>query len=265
MIEELEVAKFNLISYPHIKEFFGTTIYKNSCKLLVTVLADESNKQDIKRLEHALEIGKKYCTNFETIFKERKLKNNNDTDIEVLNSLAEVRAFEFLYYNNFGNIIKVKHKLSSKTVDFTATRSEQNYAIEVTRLGVPQSNRKQPVYMLNEPEVRMVFGPTNVPTIGNLIRDTIDREYSQIKAFCEAQNKIYKGILVISSGHDYLINENAPDLIQFTPNSTLEALQQEWQLIKQEQRFTHLNHIIIIMAKTKIWDWDKTIVFPSID
>jgi hypothetical protein len=53
-------------------------------------------------------------------------------DSEIINILAEVKAFECLHKNGFRDITKMKRKKDAKTVDFTAKRNNQHYAIEVT-------------------------------------------------------------------------------------------------------------------------------------
>ena len=91
-----------------------------------------------------------------------------------------------------------KREKDIKTVDFTANKNNQSYAIEVTRLGLAKSNEKQPIYdhkvsTLNYDkncedadgfEVRLPPKEgLNVGRIETEIYDVVDHKYRQFSDF----------------------------------------------------------------------------------
>lgn len=261
MTSDVEIIKSNLEEYPFIKRFLGDIIDQRLAiedyeyGMLTACLLDEPSKPDLQRLESVLQLGEKHCADFKTIFHERTLPKNKGIDGEIINLLAEIKAFEYLHHNGFKEITKVKRRQDVKTVDFIATRNGENYAVEVTRLGLASSERKKHKYLLKKKymgaEITMVSGQNNIEPIRNQIRDAVENEYPQIKAFCKSRGGTWKGILVISIGRDYFIaNKYVSTLMYLTPKSAKEAAKQEWESLKERPGdYKFLNHVVITMGK----------------
>ncbi len=276
----------NLNQYKYIDKFLGDIIRKRMTikgftrGMLTAHLLDsnESTKSDLDKLEHILQIGNSCCEGFNFIFEESKLSNKDVAiDGEIINILAEVKAFEILSHNGFKKIKKIKRSKITKTVDFTAKINGQNYAVEVTRLGIAQANRKKPVYLIkdkihphNMPGIRelegeffITSGKDNIPRTEETIRDAINNKFSQLKGFCKTQDGNWKGIIVISTGRDYFVmNKYANTEFEMHPNSVREALKNVWNLLNKEHgNFKYLQHIVITIDK----DLSRTIIYPDIE
>ncbi len=287
MKEDAEIIKSSLDKYPLIKKYFGKIIEQRLAindyeyGMLTAQLLDEHSKLDLERLEDALELGEKnQCTNFEAIFHERALPEDKSIDGEIINLLAEVRAFEFLHWQGFRDIAKIKRKQGARTVDFTAKRNNDNYAAEVVRLGLAQADRKKPKHMVEDNLIRHTIsgedklvgevvgnwfissGEQNIPRIIETIRDTITNKYPQIKNFCQTQGGDWKGMLIISTGCDYFVmNKYAKTEFEVTPKAVEEAVRKLWNLLDKDQvDRKYLYHLVIATGK----DLDKTIIHPSL-
>jgi hypothetical protein len=259
-IQETGKIRSHLAEYPCISKFLGRFIERGRSRFLVDVLNDESSSPDVKRLEKILRLGESHCEDFGAIFRERKAHLHKNMDSEVIDLLAEVRAFEFLNSSDFKEIKKIKRAKDMRTVDFTTVRSSQIYAVEVTRLGLSSSDSKKPVYIKNKADVKMVFGPDNRPIFSKLIRDAAERKYNQIKIFCNKFGGNYRGIIVVSAGRDYFIsNEYVNNVMNMLPESVRIVLEQEWGAIGQGREY--LNHLVMILGKKP----SDVIVYPSID
>jgi len=260
----------NLSQYEYTRKFLGNAIRKRleirgytRGMLTAHLLDGEPSKTDLTRLEYVLQLGEKYCTDFKHIFKERKVPNKDlAIDGEIINTLAEVKAFEVLYSNHFEDVKKIK-PTQGKAVDFTATQKGQNYAVEVMRFGLTQSKKKEPRYLINIENskfiVQLINGQDNVPIFRNIIRYAIQKKFPQIKDFCQKQQGQWKGILLLSIGRDYFIaNKYANNPFNLTPSSTLYALKSEWDSIIQNTQYEYLKHVVITIGK----DLDKVIMYP---
>jgi len=262
----------NLKEYEYIKKYLGKAIRDRleirgyTRGILTAHLYDgESSKVDLTRLERILQLGEKYCNNFGYIFKERQLPNKDIAiDGEIINTLAEVKAFEVLYSNHFEDLKKIK-PTQEKTVDFTAIREDQNYAVEVMRFGLTQSQKKEPKYLVNIESskftIQLINGQDNIPIFRNIIRYAIQKKFPQIKGFCERQQGQWQGILLLSIGRDYfIVNKYANNPFNLTPRSTLYALKSEYDSIIQNTQYEHLKHVVITIGK----DLNKAIVHPPL-
>ncbi len=262
----------NLSQYEYTRKFLGNAIRKRleirgytRGMLTAHLLDGEPSKTDLVRLEHALQLGEKHCTDFKHIFKERKLPNKDlAIDGEIINTLAEVKAFQVLYSNHFEDIKKIK-PTQGKTVDFSATQKGQNYAVEVMRFGLTQSKKKEPRYLINIGNskfiVQLINGQDNIPIFRNIIRYAIQKKSPQVKDFCQRQQGQWKGILLLSIGRDYFIaNKYANNPFNLTPSSTLDALKSEWDSIIQNTQYEYLRHVVITIGK----DLDKVIMHPAL-
>ncbi len=274
MTHDAEIIKSNLGKYPFIKKFLGNIIKQRlgieCCEygmLTGQLLDGEPSKPDLERLENVLQLGQAHCTDFKLIFQERELPNKDRAiDREIINILAEVKAFEFLHGHGFRNITKIKRKPSIKTADFTAVRNNQYHAIEVTCLGLAKSDRKKPKYnKLSRPPLLVMIDskePKNRSRIAEDVYDKIVDKYPQIKEFCQGQTDTWEGMLIISNGRDYFVagrHENR--LYELQPHTIATVLKQEWELLKEGQEdYEYLHHIVITMGK----GLEKAIIYPEL-
>jgi hypothetical protein len=273
MIQDAELIKSTLQEYPFINCYLGAIINQRSkigCykygMLTAQLLDGKPSEPDLAGLEGVLELGEAYCIDFKSIFGERTLPNKDKyIDNEIINILAEVKAFEFLHRHGFRDIARVKRKKGAKTVDFTAKRNRQDYAVEVTRLGLASSKRKKPeLDKLSRPPVPIVVDskePQNRNRIGEDIRDEVIDKCPQIREFCQRQAGVWKGVLVISNGRDYFVASRYEDkLYELEPSTVRRILEQEWKLLKEGQGYECLHHILITMGK----NLEKATIYPEL-
>jgi hypothetical protein len=270
--QDVELIKSELQKYPFIKCYLEDIInqrLKIECYeyglLTAQLLLAEASEPDLTRLEGALELGEACCTGFASIFDERQLPSKDRyIDSEIINMLAEVKAFEFLCRHGFKDIVKVKRKEGVKTVDFTAKRNEQNYAVEVTRLGFASSKRKQPeLDKLSRPPLFTIIDskePQNTKRIAEDISDEVIDKYPQVREFCQRQAGLWKGILVISNGRDYFASRDENKLYELEPFTVRRILGQEWKFLKEGQEYECLHHILITMGK----NLEEAAIYPEL-
>ena len=273
MTQDVELIKSNLQKYPFLKCYLEDIInqrLKIECyeygMLTAQLLDGKPSELDLTRLEDVLELGEAYCIGFKSVFEERKLPNKDRyIDSEIINILAEVKAFEFLHEHGFRDIARVKRKKGGKTVDFTARRNRQNYAVEVTRLGLASSKRKKPqLDKLSSPPLLTIIDskePQNRSRIEQDIFDEVTDKYPQIREFCQRQAGVWKGMLVISNGRDYFVaNRYENKLYELEPSTVRRILEQEWKLLKEGQEYECLHHISITMGK----NLEKATIYPEL-
>lgn len=281
MIQEAEIIMTNLENYPFIKKFFGSIIKQRlqiECfthGMLTAHLLEptELTKCDLERLGNMLKLGETYCTDFKHLFRGNRLPQTSEiADAKIIDLLAEVKAFEFLHIKGFSDISHIMRQANVKTVDFIARRGAQDFAIEVTRLGLAQSKEKQPknAYIVdtmkytkcedaNGFRISMKTEGSNVCRIVKEISDAIKNKYDQIDDFCQRGTDKWKGVLIISSGRDYFVmgkyeNKEYED----TPKKDfLAALTKIWK--EREGQAGYLHHIVITRGK----DLAKAIIYPS--
>lgn len=264
----------NLSQYPDVRKFLGNAVRKRleiegyTRGMLTAHLMDEPSEPDLTRLERVLQLGEKQCTDFKQIFKERELPNKDlAIDAEIINILAEVKAFEVLYGHHFEDIKKIR-PAQEKTVDFTAAQKGQNFAVEVMRLSQSKkkSKKKEPAYLVNIENakftVKLIDGQDNIPIFKNIIRYAVQKKSTQITDFCQRQQGQWEGILFLSIGRDYFIANKyaAHYLFELAPRSTLEALKSEFDPLMQNTQNRYLKHIIITTGKYN----DKVIIYPNL-
>lgn len=265
----------NLSKYDYIKKYLGNIVRQRleikgyTLGMLTANLLsdDEGTNLDLETLEGVLRLGESHCTDFNSIFQERKLPNKDRTiDNEIINILAEVKAFEFLHKHGFSNITKIKRKKDAKTVDFTAKRNSRNYAIEVTRLGLAKSDKKKPKFdKLSKPPLLIIIDskePENVSRIEEDVYDEITDKSSQIREFCQRQVGVWKGILIISNGRDYFAAGRYENkLYELQPSTVARVVTQLWKTLKESEiNYKYLHHIVITMGK----DLRKAIIYPKL-
>lgn len=280
--EVIKRVECELAGYPFIRKYLGRVI-KLRLKLadpehgVVGSLVDDDqrSREDLKRLEYALQLGESHCQNFKQIFQRRGLSQDQErADGIILDMLAEVKVFELLYSQGFENITYLEQKGPLKNVDFTATKNSCYYAVEVTRLGLPRSSRKEPVYLAKgriphhdipgvrnlEGEFFVIAGPDNVPAFEETFAEAISRKYPQIREFCERQAGGHGGILTVSVGRDYFVSRYArPDMHMF-PRADYQALKLAWESQREHVR-RYLHHVVFIPGK----NLDKALICPSFD
>lgn len=285
MTQEAEIIITNLEKYPSIKEFFGNIVKQRlqiDCYthgvLTANLLVHEGlTICDLERLDYVLKLGNVHCRDFDRLFAGKQLPQQSEiADGQIVDILAEVKAFEFLHTHSFTHVNNVKRQASAKTVDFSAKRNNQNYAVEATRLGLAQSNNKQPVYTrkagmidyktkcedANGLEIRTMHQGLNKARIEREIGDAVTQEYPQIKEFCQAQTGSWKGILLISSGRDYFVMQRYENKsYEITPKKDFfDACEQVWQTLKAEGKDNYLHHLVITKGK----DLGKAIIYPEL-
>ena len=226
MIDKIGIVKSNLKKYPSISKYFGRIIKQRlriecfTYGVLTAHLLEptEYTNVDLQRLEAILQVGEKYCKDFSRIFSGKHLSDDSViADGQIIDVLAEVKGFELLHNQGFSEIYNVKRS-SFKTVDFIAKRNEKKYAIEVTRLGLSQSEKKQPQFTNKISslkydkcedatgwELSIITAGNNVDRLKIEIEDAINKKHEQIQQFCESQKGAWNVILLISSGRDYFI------------------------------------------------------------
>jgi len=278
-----EMIEHNLKGYPHIAECLGRIIKQRlgiECfthgALTANLLEnDGTTPLDLTRLDTVLQFGKGCCKNFDAIFSEDSLSLYQDADAKILDLLAEVKAFEFLCAYGFRDITKETRTSEARTVDFIASRGEQTYAVEVTRLGIMQSDRKQPVFDeqistltyadcedADGLEISIISNQgINTDRLEEEIYDASNTKYDQMRDFCLTKTGNWKGLLFLSSGRDYFVagrfeNQN----FEITPKRDfLEALGRVRRCLINEDRVNYLHYWVITRGK----DLQKAIVFPN--
>lgn len=284
LAEEAKVIKFNLEEYPFIKKFLGNIInqrLKIECfthGMLTANLLEltELTKLDLSRLECILKFGESDCRGFKQIFQGKGLSKQTEiADGQIIDILAEVKAFEFLHNQDFHDIANIKRVAGVRTVDFIAQRNGRNYAIEATRLGLAQSAEKQPAHAYevdtisytkcgdaNGFRISMMTQGLNVCRLKSEISDAISSKYLQMKEFCKSRTDIQMGMLFISSGRDYFVMgkyENKE--YEITPNQDfLTVLTDIWKSPAQEDLKDYLHHVVITRGK----DLNRAIIYPSL-
>lgn len=265
MTQEAEIILSNLSKYPLIHYFLGDITrqrldiegYQYGILTASLFLANDEfyDNSDLDRLENALEIGKRHCTNFYNIFQNISLSQKwKVAEGQIADILAEVKGVEILDYKRFINITKIKREQSAKTVDFSAIKNNQNYAIEVTRLGLAKSDRKKP--KLNKlsrlPLLTIIDSkePENVSRIEEDVYGEITDKYPQIKNFCQRESGIWKGILIISNGRDYFLGRHENKLYELQTSTVPRVATQVWETLEESEiDYEYLHHIMITMSK----------------
>jgi hypothetical protein len=267
----------NLSEYAYTKKYLGNIIEQRltieDCEhgMLTAQLLDEHYKSDLQRLEDALKLGESNCESFKRIFHIGKLPQAQDiADARILDMLAEVRTIEFLRANNFTHINYLLQKGNSSTVDFTTRMDNDIFAIEVTRIGLPQSTKKKGIFLAEDTErIRLgndehdvtwflISGSDNLPQFKRTIGDAIDAKYPQIKQFCQTRNGTYKGVIAISFGRDYFVTKSARRDLTMFPERIKEVTETIWQ--KQKNAYDYLDYVIFLLGK----NLDKAFVYPDL-
>lgn len=267
----------NLSRYPLIEKFLGDIVrqrlgiegYENG--ILTAQLLDEHYKSDMQRLEQALTVGGSNCKSFEWIFHIGKLPQNQEiADARILDMLAEVRAFEFLYNIGVKNTSYLSQKSKSTTVDFVTEIGNDRNAVEVTRIGLPKSTKKKSIFIAEDSERiklknreldvtwSLISGEDNRPTFKKTIGDAIDAKYLQVKQFCQIQSETWKGVITISFGRDYFVTKYARRDLSIFPEKIKEAIEMIWR--EQKNVYKYLDYVIFLLGK----NLDRAFIYPDL-
>jgi len=226
--DEKSIVLNKLQEYPLLNNYLGRLIqqrleikgYEYGALTANLICAEENNDLSLTEIENALKIGGKHCDGFEDIFRIGKLSKNPDiADGRLLDLLAEVKTFQLLYTIGADNIVYLHQKSISMTVDFTSIINNERYAIEVTRLGLPESDNKKIEPTLERQilddngdllgEFTFITTQDSEDPLQNTLKAAVLREYKQIKQFIQNEQIYNKGILVISIGRDYFVSKYA--------------------------------------------------------
>lgn len=285
MARENEIIKSNLLKYPCIDCYFGDIVcqrlnildYEHGVLTAELLDPDQETISNLNKLDSALRLGNRCCRDFQLIFQGQQLGQDHIVaDAKILDLLAEVKAVEYLYSQDFGEITHIKRQQGVRTVDFTTKRNSQYYAVEVTRLGSAESNKKKTQYhtLHKSPELYQIdlilaknsrnkTELNNTPAIEAGIHDAIKRKHPQIKAYCDTHAGNWKGILIISAGWDYFLHsDQANRPIRFFGKTTLRVLKKKWRFWQERHKpiYPYLHHVVIVMGK----DLAKAITYPSL-
>jgi hypothetical protein len=206
----------------------------------------DNNRTDLESLNYILEMGEKHCIDFRKIFQISLPPDNPDS--RIIDMLAEVRAFEFLFNTSFEDISYLPQKAVSATVDFTADKNRNHYAIEVTRLGLPQSEKKKPKYEEKNNLFSMIIGKDNYPKWEQTINDAIENEYKQVKRFCQAKRGTWNGVIFISRGRDYFVHKDTRGDM-YLPKTLKVIVQDVFNNLKEANQYKYLQHLILAFGK----------------
>ncbi|GEM_PF-3305492 len=277
--KQAQIIRQNLEEYPLMKKFLGKIIGQRlriECfthgMLTANLLVNDD--ENLKKLEGVLELGNSYCRDFTRIFGGRNLSEVSEiADGQIIDLLAEVKAFEFLHSRGFENITNVRRLTGTRTVDFTAQANEEDYAIEVTRLGLAQSEKKQAIHAYTVNTIRytkcedadgfafkMMTEGLNVDRLKEEISGAIGNKSAQMRDFCQERGGIWKGIIFISSGRDYFVMgkyENKE--YENTPNGDFQTA-----LVEISEDLKSQDGCISSIVITRGKDLTKAIIFPSL-
>ncbi|MDO8716073.1 MAG: hypothetical protein Q7J73_04625 [Dehalococcoidales bacterium] len=283
----------NLSQYPNVRKFLGNAIrkrveIKGYTRGMLTAHLSDGECGDMERLEKVLHLGEAHCTDFKTIFMEMNLPRKDlAIDGEIINTLAEVKAFEVLYKRDFSDIKRIRPG-KNKTVDFTATRNGQSYTIEVTRIGIPVSPKKQsePLQSTNLTDnagnllaaIRMYTPDTKKKLITNndtknqkemsndeiwfySFESAVKTKYKQLERYISNSNENKRGIVFLSVGRDYFVMGKYTREDMFL-RSTLQCIcQRLFCELKEKESSSYLHHLIINLGKQ-----DKELyIFPDLN
>jgi len=260
-----------LNEYPLLKQYFGPVLKKPAGKviqssdeqnILVATLSDPSpeSKHNLEQLERVLKLGKTKCQDFGCIF--RRVKNLSVTNPCKANEaihdvIVEVEAFEYLHNHKFTKITRLGESPQC-TVDFAAHRSGNTYAIEATRLGVPESQHKQVKPFFKHAVSKGLSGvDAHEPFVYSLLSKT-KAEYAQLDRFCKARRDGYRGIVVVSVGRRFFVSKHTRDEFSMLPNTAENALAEVWHKLRLNDSCPYLHHLVFIVGG------NRTYTYPSL-
>ena len=232
--EELELARDRLRRNPHIREFLGKWIAPGfECSVLgqnILIdslsdigLEDHETERRVANLERILEKGRENCKGFRDIFKGNPPSGHHIANDRILGMLAEVGAFEWLRNSGFESIQKLP-----STVDFLASRSGQKVGAEVTRLGIPQSDRKV-VRPIDQGPTWNFYGHCQDPQkIEVSVYEAVEHKIRQLREF-RRNYRDGKAIIIILTGRGLLpSSKGIREDVGLYPRAWREAVESVW-------------------------------------
>jgi len=203
------------------------------------------NVPGLYSLDKALFYGKKYCREFENIFFNVSFKKYGEADFKILNILSQVKCLEFLSKSEFRDIAAVDKSKDQAQIDFIARipPSVDYFAIAVTRfLTIEDISRYDKRHIMN-------FVSSN---ISNAIRE----KSPKIEHFCKSNVGVNKGIIFISSGHEYFYK-----LFNLSPSKFRVILNKEWQKYNAINTNRYLKNLVVMTDRNV----RNAIVYPSLN
>jgi hypothetical protein len=260
MVNNIKEVECELNKYPLVRKYFYPLIRRvlqasdTEQNILIGLLSDSASesKENLKQLENVLELGNSNCENFKKIFHgvgsldTANLKKPNEA---IHNVLTEIEAFEYLHNQNFTNIAYILRDLPRPTVDFVAYRNTHQYAIEASRISLPQSQRKQVASFFSNKWIKALSSEEAKAPFFNTLFPKIKREYSQqVEPFCRAKKRC-RGIVLVSTGGRFFISQWTRDEFYMLPMTTKNILPPVWQELKKNNHCPYLYHIVFIVER----------------
>ena len=253
------IVECELNKYPVFKKYFHSLIRKalqasiperNVLIRLLSDLAPES-KESLKQLEDVLELGDSNCTAFKEIF--HNIGNHGVADLGKTNDfihdvLTEVEAFEYLHSQNFTDIGYIPPNSVQSTPDFTAYRDGYQYAIEASRVNLPQSEHKQVKPFFRNRWIKGLGSDEAKEPFFNTLFPKYENKYlKQVEPFCRAGG--YCGIVILSTGDRFFVSQWTRDEFTMLPRTTEDALIRVWQKLKKNNHCPYLHHIVFVVRR----------------
>jgi hypothetical protein len=205
-------------------------------------------------LDRTLSHGSEYCEGFNCIFHNVNLSKPQEIDNRIAEILVQVKAFEFLSKWRFRQITAVVSKQNRTQVGFTGNMHKEVYALVATRL-----------YSAKHIEEHLAeYGELYLKrSLKNDITHAIDQKYPQLTNVYRTCFGVDKGIIFISSGHDYFgLKKYENSLYGLQPPKIHGALNSAWVTRKSGAKsHKYLHHIVI----TKGRDVENSVVYPFPD
>jgi hypothetical protein len=257
----VNVVKTELDKYPSIKKYFGSLVEKAlqepnpAANVLVALLSDPAveTKKNMAQLESVLRVGDSDCEYFNDIFSRIAkldicdLQDANEVSNVILDILAEVEGFGYLHDQSFTHIAYVLPTPAQSTPDFTAFKEGQLYAVEVSRLALPQSQRKKVKPFVSTPSFVGLSGKNAREPFVNSLLAKIKAEYSQhIEPFCRAQSNSCYGIVIVSTGRGFFSSRWARKDFWILPEASKKAVPRVWHELHICGNYSHLYSIVFI-------------------
>ena len=243
--DEITLVGVRLHDYPYSRKYLGKYIRTGfetpflGENILFDVFSVHESETCIEAMERVLEDGAKNCAGFSGIIKGNLPLDTRIANAQILDKLAEVEAYRWLRQQDIHSISKLSEN-GEPTLDFVGEFQLVKYVIEVTRLGVPQSDRKKvepisrediPMGQSGEP-VPLTMWSSNPATrqrIVNSIQAAIRSKNRQIRTFIEI-NPGYKCVLVISTGRGlFLSRELVREEVGGLPSTWRRSLGTAWE------------------------------------
>jgi len=267
--DAVKMAESELSEYPLIDKYLGRIIRRRlnlSCPekgvLIAELLDDEDeSKQRLRHLEDVLCLGDQLCENFGDVFKSGLPEDARDADARILDLLAEIEAFDYLYRNAFTKIAHILRTPANPTPEFTALRHGYCYAVEVKRPHIPQSECKKVKPFVRKGIISgFASGDAHGPLVATF-KDVVKDAHKQIEGFCLAENEYYRGIVIMSAGLGFVgslgLTRGVFSVLRNKPYKN--AICQTWGELKEGSNCPYLQHIVFLRKRA------SEFIVPNLD